>query len=108
MKFTDSQNISRVIGEGAYGCVLKPSIKCSNLSKSVNYKNKISKIMDKSEALIELNEYERIAKVDKNADFYTGKPEICIPAMSNENIKAIKKCKYRDIDELKKYYLYFF
>lgn len=105
MKFTDSQNISRVIGEGAYGCVLKPSLKCSNLSKSVNYKNKISKIMDKSEALIELNEYERIAKVDKNADFYTGKPEICIPAMSNENIKAIKKCKYRDIDELKKYYL---
>jgi hypothetical protein len=32
---------SKVIGEGSYGCVMKPSLPCKN--KTISYKNKISK-----------------------------------------------------------------
>jgi serine/threonine protein kinase len=101
---SDSHSTASVIGEGTYGCVLKPSLKC-NTSRPINYKNKISKIMDKSEAIIELDEYKRIAKVDKYANFYTGKPEMCIPEISKKNMNAIKQCKYRNVEDLRKYYL---
>jgi len=75
---SDSHNTMHVIGEGSYGCELKPSLKCKT-TRPINYKNKISKIMEKSEAIIELEEYKRIEKVDKNANYYTGNPEMCIP-----------------------------
>ena len=34
----------RLIGEGTYGCVHKPSLKCANEKKIKTYQNKISKI----------------------------------------------------------------
>jgi serine/threonine protein kinase len=101
---SDSHNTMHVIGEGSYGCVLKPSLKCKT-TRPINYKNKISKIMEKSEAIIELEEYKRIEKVDKNANYYTGNPEMCIPEISKKNMNAIKQCKYRNIEDLRKYYL---
>jgi serine/threonine protein kinase len=104
MNASDIKNKSSVIGEGTYGCVIKPSLKC-NKSKSLNYNNKISKVMDKSEALIELEEYKQMARIDKHAEYYTGKPEMCVPENSAENMNAIKECKYRDVKDLKKYYL---
>ena len=51
-------NISNVIGEGTYGCVHKPSLKCKK--KRINYDNKISKVMKTKEANIELKEYKNI------------------------------------------------
>ena len=42
------------LGEGTYGCVHKPSLKCKN--KRLSYKGKISKIMHSSEAFKEMTE----------------------------------------------------
>ena len=79
-----------VIGEGAFGCVIKPSLPCSN--KNISYKNKISKVMFSKEAVKELKEYTTIAKVDKMGKFYLGIPTHCRIKKTKETIKAIEKC----------------
>ena len=83
--------ISDVIGEGAYGCAIKPSLKCSN--KTIQYNNKISKVLLNKHANEELTEYNMIDKIDKNKDFYMGKPELCKPKYNELNVKSIQKCK---------------
>ena len=90
----------KVIGEGSYGCVHKPSLTCKN--KTFNYKNKISKIIQTNLGEKELEEYEKIAKVDKNNDFSLQLPKICTPRIDLENLRAIDKCdnfKMTDIDQ---------
>lgn len=90
-KHRDIAKISNVIGQGTYGCVHKPSLRCKQ--KNVSYKNKISKILKTSDADIEMNEYNTIDKVDPHHDFYLGKPIKCIPDNSNINIKSIELCQ---------------
>jgi len=82
--------MSTVIGEGAFGCVIKPSLPCSN--KKLSYKNKISKVMFSKEAIKELKEYTIIAKADKKQNFYLGVPTHCRVKKTKETIKAIGKC----------------
>lgn len=82
--------MSTVIGEGAFGCVIKPSLPCSN--KKISYKNKISKVMFSKEAVKELKEYAIIAKADKTRKFYLGVPTHCRVKKTKETIKAIEKC----------------
>jgi len=82
--------MSTVIGEGAFGCVIKPSLPCSN--KKMSYKNKISKVMISKEAIKELNEYAIIAKADKTKKFYLGVPTHCRVKKTKETIKAIENC----------------
>ena len=84
--------ISEVIGEGAYGCVHKPSLICKN--KKLSYKNKISKVMLTKEAIKELNEYSIISSVDKKNEFYVGMPTTCDVKNTPQTIKAIDKCKH--------------
>lgn len=67
-----------VIGEGTYGCVHRPSLKCKK-SPQISYKNKTSKIIIKSEAKNELKEYAKVKKADPKNDFYLGVPEKCTP-----------------------------
>jgi len=83
-------NIPEVIGEGTYGCAIKPSLKCKN--KKINYDNKISKVLLDKDANSELTEYNMIDKIDKNKVFYLGKPEICKPKYNFVNVKSIQKC----------------
>ncbi len=95
--------MSKVIGEGTYGCVHKPSLRCK-YKKDVDYENKISKLMTKSHANEELKEYKNIKKVDINKDFYLGEPENCLPKNTKSNLKAIDKCdsfNSKDINDYK-------
>ena len=82
---------SKVIGEGSFGCVHKPSLSCAD--KKLSYKNKISKVMLTSEAISELKEYAVISKLDKRNDFYLGVPIKCKVKQSNYTIKSMLKCK---------------
>lgn len=85
--------ISTVIGEGTYGCVHDPSLKCKN-APGISYENKISKVLKTKDADQELGEYKKVSEVDKNLDFYLGVPEAC--SIDNKNIfnlKSIQKCK---------------
>lgn len=86
-------NIPRVVGEGTYGCVLKPSLKCKG-KKNISYENKVSKVISKSNAKDELKEYDNVDRADKNGDFYLGKPESCnIDEKLVSNTNAIQQCK---------------
>ena len=69
--------MSKVIGEGSYGCVHKPSLICK--TKKMNYENKISKIMTKKHLNDEIREYKKIKKVDKHHDIHLGTPSTCVP-----------------------------
>ena len=85
------ERISDVIGEGGFGCVFKPSLPCAE--KTLSYKGKLSKWMLSKEAIAEMEEYTVIAKVDKNGDFYTGKPTRCTLKQTPTTMKSIQKCK---------------
>jgi serine/threonine protein kinase len=82
---------SKVIGEGSFGCVHKPTLECAD--KKVSYKNKISKVMLTKHAISELKEYAVISKVDKRHDFYLGVPEKCKVKQNKYTIKSILNCK---------------
>lgn len=83
----------KVIGEGSYGCVHKPSLKCDKKVGKVNYKNKISKILSTEEAENEMKEYNIISNIDKENGFFLGKPRMCPVRESENNLNAIGKCE---------------
>lgn len=90
-------NIHKVIGEGSYGCVHKPSLLCDkHTNEKYDYQHKISKLMSPEEAAHEFAEYKIISKIDKNGDFFIGNPIQCKPDKSTENIVAISKCEEGD------------
>jgi serine/threonine protein kinase len=77
----------KVIGQGTYGCVHRPSLKCKKRPNQ-SYKNKTSKILPKREARIEFSEYEMIKKIDPASEFYLGVPDRCEPNERSKNNQA--------------------
>jgi len=84
-------SIAKVIGEGTYGCVHDPSLKCGNVK--TDYTNKVSKILLDRHAKQELDEYLGIQRADPTNQFFLGVPLQCKPEQSLSNYVAIKKCK---------------
>ena len=93
----------KVIGEGSYGCVHKPSLKCQQkINKLKTYNNKISKILNNKEANSEMNEFKVIKSFDTDNHFHSGTPFKC-PPLDNENQRTfIKKCKNSEIKQAAK------
>ena len=96
-------NIKReVIGEGAYGCVLSPSIHCSNTH--IDYTNKVSKIMKTKNAEQELREFVFMSKIDPSNDYHLGTPTLCKPNLKEPHIVSdIGKCTRIDADNVIKH-----
>lgn len=81
----------KLLGEGTYGCVFKPSLPCdSNIG---TYKNKLSKLMLTKDALKEVEEYALIDRADKKSEYYTGNPIHCNIKKTPQVERAIRKCK---------------
>jgi serine/threonine protein kinase len=91
-----------VIGEGGYGCVLKPSIHCKTLpSPKFKYDNYVSKIMKTRNATKELDEFVIIGRLDPTNEYHLGKPILCQPNLDEPNVKMdIAKCKYIPISDV--------
>jgi len=89
MSHTDT--LSQVIGEGAYGCVHKPPMKCINKTRK-NKSYSVSKLMTDSNAKSEMREYKLIGSADKYNHFYLGKPAICKVDKVQNNIQAMSQC----------------
>lgn len=85
----------KIIGEGSYGCVHKPSIHCKTPPKpNFTYKNYVSKIMKTKNARDELNEFLTIKRFDPNDEYHLGEPILCSPDLTDESTKKdIAKCK---------------
>ena len=82
--------ISKVIGEGTYGCIHSPSLFCQGSTQQEI--NKISKLMTTEEATKEMKEYVIIDNADRAQNFYLGKPTKCKLDKNPKNMKAISKC----------------
>ena len=81
----------KIIGEGTYGCVAKPSLACKGTI--MNYKNKVSKIMLKKYALSEYKEMKDITSI-KNIDKYIiSLPALCVPVPDVKFKKALQDCE---------------
>jgi len=91
------------IGEGSYGCVHKPSLRCKN--KKVDYTNKVSKIMTKKHSRTEMQEYAKMQEVDKSKQFYLGKPVLCVPDDDDSAKQAINMCEKFKSNSIKDYNL---
>lgn len=86
----------KVIGEGSYGCIHKPALKCKKTIK-MNYKNKVSKVLNIDDAKKEMREYDIINKIDKKKEYFLGKPVQCdIDIKLKKNIKELKNCEIYD------------
>jgi len=86
-----------VIGEGTYGCVTKPSIKCRD--KSIEYDNKVSKIMLREDALDEYNGMTELSKNKNIHKFIIPQPEICKPLINDTFHDTVKKCENENFPE---------
>ena len=57
------------VGEGSYGCVHNPPLKCKNKPYNSDT-NKVSKILTRKNANSELKEFKLIQEADKKEDFH--------------------------------------
>jgi len=81
-----------VVGVGTYGCVTKPSLKCSDSETKYDYENKVSKLMKDEDAIEEKKEMENISTIP-NIDKYILKlPILCKPMINDEYNTILTKC----------------
>lgn len=85
----------QVLGEGSYGCIHRPPLKCKSPS-SVITEGKVSKLISKKEAETELKEYNLIQQADPEHQYYLGKPDVCDLDDSQANIRSISKCEMEE------------
>ena len=86
---------STVVGEGTFGCVLKPPLLCdskSTLTKK-DYANKISKIMYSKHAINEEKEYSSINNIVGLEKYAITGPHICKPLIDKRFNNSVKNCK---------------
>ena len=55
---------NEIVGEGTYGCVIKPALKCDKRTKmnKNDYDNRLSKVMSRNDAIEELKEMQKESK----------------------------------------------
>lgn len=83
------------IGEGTYGCVYKPPIKCDDKFglKKEDYKHKVSKILTTRAAKSEMNELAKVDKIDSKHKYSLETPFMCDPDKKDAESKLKKyKC----------------
>ncbi len=86
---------NEIVGEGTYGCVIKPALKCETKSKinSNTYKNRLSKVMSRKDAIEELDEMKKINKIKDIEKFTIRKPIYCKPEIDENFIETVKNCQ---------------
>ena len=83
----------KILGEGTYGCVIKPSLKCKGKKSSKIYENKVSKVMRDKHAIDELKEMEYISNIKGIEKYAVNLPIKCKPDLTNSNFnKYVSKC----------------
>ena len=90
MQNTVETNSPKIIGEGAYGCVVQPSLHCSD---PYDTKGKVAKIMQKRHADIELDEFTELTNITGIEQYIIPKPHMCFPRRNKQFRKTLKKCE---------------
>uniref|UniRef100_A0A6C0IS67 Protein kinase domain-containing protein n=1 Tax=viral metagenome TaxID=1070528 RepID=A0A6C0IS67_9ZZZZ len=94
--------MSKVIGEGTYGCVHRPSLHCAQEpSPDFDYSKYVSKIMLTKNAQDELAEFVTIGKLDTTDEYHLGTPYLCKTDLKkNDSIKAVSGCKNINVKDV--------
>lgn len=69
----------KVIGEGTYGCVVKPGLKCK---ENINIRGRLSKLMSLKSAKDELNEMQILSSIPGIEKYAIEMPTLCTPIKS--------------------------
>ena len=83
---------SLVVGEGSFGCVHTPPLKCKNARQVID-ESKVSKILKIKNANDELKEFGLIGRADKGKDFHLGLPNSCEPDDNPIIRNSVNKCQ---------------
>lgn len=89
----------KILGQGSYGCVIKPSLKCDSKDKPIVYDNKVSKIMMHRNAIKEQAEMEFFKDLKEMHKYAVGYPELCKPQKNPIFRKVTRACYVDGIRE---------
>lgn len=81
------------VGQGAYGCVIKPSLKCNAGNEKVSYRGKVSKLMHKFDAITEKEEMDKLSNIKGIDQYIIPAPTLCRPELNAELDTSIKNCR---------------
>lgn len=82
--------MSNVLGQGSYGCIHKPSLRCGDSKPDDFYEDHVSKLMLAESAAKELAEYTKVRQADPKNEYYPGYPTLCkLNYKLNKNKKAV-------------------
>ena len=97
--------MNTVIGEGTFGCVHSPPMKCKEEKEfDSSYVSKLIKDVDYA-AENENETNDAMDGYDPDNDFHLGPSTMCSPANTTENREAIKQCKDFNISDIDQYKL---
>lgn len=87
-----------ILGEGTYGCVIKPSLKCKS-NKNIDYSGRVSKVMRKKDAEDELNEMKKLKHI-KDLEKYSIRTSIkCKPKIDGDFHKIVGECTTKRVKD---------
>ena len=89
----------KIVGEGTYGCVIKPSLKCKDNNK-INYTDKVSKVMNEYDAKKELDEYKSLSIINGIEKYAVTGPQLCKPIMNDIFLDSVKKCNTQKVKQI--------
>lgn len=92
---------NKLIGQGSYGCVVKPSFECKTKH---DYTDKVSKIMSDKDAIHEQKEMEIFKNMAGIEEFAMAYPEVCKPKLNAAFKKMIKDCDASPVKRKIAYY----
>ena len=99
--------VNNIVGQGTYGCVIKPALKCKT-SKVKHadkiYKNKVSKIMFDEDANDELEEMKLLSSMPDIGKYAVSTPKLCKPELDKQFDNIVKKCNKTTVN-VNKYFI---
>jgi serine/threonine protein kinase len=84
--------MNRIVGEGTYGCVIKPSMTCEE-NGTVEYANKVSKVMLEKNAKKEYEEMQEITSLPGIEKYVVSMVHMCKPRVDTNFLDTVGKCK---------------
>lgn len=87
-----------VLGKGTFGCVVSPSLKCTDSTIKTN--KKVSKIMREKDAMEEMTEYKVLEKIPELKKYLLTFPQPCKPVNDDKFHNAIKQCKHAMVNRV--------
>ena len=84
-----------IIGEGTFGCVTKPSLKCTTPQK---YKHRVSKIMKFSDAQMEMKDMQFLSDIPNIHKYMIRIPTMCTPVINKELKTAVFSCTNKKVN----------